>query len=196
MVVVPAGHLTTGSVAGTVVGAALGSAWWLGPLVVLGGYAYPFLDFIETARITTAVTSVPGILRGASDWVAYIIDAEGHPVWQSGWVVAQGTASIGPRAEAPALIRALIEKGVDIDEVKASRDDGVVSRDDVSAAAGASTPRHMRPDAPTAPAAPSAVDAAAAARSTAPERPVVPAAAPAASGGLTDERLRSERAHV
>ena len=77
-----------------VIGAALGSAWWLGPLVVLGGYAYPFLDFIETARITTAVTTLPAILRGASDWVAYIVDADGHPVWQSGWVVAQGTLSI------------------------------------------------------------------------------------------------------
>lgn len=80
--------------AGLILGAVLGCAWWLGPLVVLGGYAYPFMDYIETSRITTAVTSVPGILRGASDWVAYIIDAEGHPVWQSGWVVAQGTASI------------------------------------------------------------------------------------------------------
>ncbi|QEH92351.1 2-oxo acid dehydrogenase subunit E2 [Dermacoccus abyssi] len=96
----------------------------------------------------------------------------------------------GERALAAPATRGFAKaQGVDIDEVKASRDDGVVSRDDVSAAAGASTPRHMRPDAPTAPAAPSAVDAAAAARSTAPERPVVPAAAPAASGGLTDERL-------
>lgn len=81
-------------VGGLALGAFLGCTWWLGPLVVLGRYAYPFLDYIETSRITTAVTSVPGILRGASDWVAYIIDAEGHPVWQSGWVVAQGTASI------------------------------------------------------------------------------------------------------
>lgn len=76
------------------VGALLGAAWWLGPLVVLGGYAYPFMDFIETSRITTAVTTLPAILRGASDWVAYIVDADGHPVWQSGWVVAQGTLSI------------------------------------------------------------------------------------------------------
>ena len=39
-----------------------------------------FLDFIETARITTAVTTLPAILRGASDWVAYIVDADGHNV--------------------------------------------------------------------------------------------------------------------
>ena len=81
-------------VIGFLCGSALGAAWWLGPLLVLGGYSYPFLDFIETSRITTAVTSVPGILRGASDWVAYIVDADGHPTWQSGWVVAQGTMSL------------------------------------------------------------------------------------------------------
>ena len=75
-------------------GCLLGALWWLGPLVVLGGYAYPFMDYIETSSITTAVTSLTGVLRGASDWVAYIIDSESHPVWQSGWVVAQSTASI------------------------------------------------------------------------------------------------------
>ena len=75
-------------------GALAGAAWWLGPLIVLGQYAYPFMDFIETSRITTAVTSVPGVLRGASDWVAYILDAENHPVWQSGWIMAQSRTAI------------------------------------------------------------------------------------------------------
>ncbi len=75
-------------------GALLGALWWLLPLVVLGRYAYPFLDFIETARITTAVTSAPNALRGASDWVAYILDASDHPVWQSGWVIAQSVVAI------------------------------------------------------------------------------------------------------
>lgn len=48
-----------------------GTAWWTIPLVVLGVYAFPFLDFIETTTITTAVTSVPNVLRGASHWVPY-----------------------------------------------------------------------------------------------------------------------------
>lgn len=75
-------------------GVLLGASWWVLPLLVLGRYAYPFLDFIETSRITTAVTSVPNTLRGASDWVAYILDAQRHPVWQGGWTQAQGTVAI------------------------------------------------------------------------------------------------------
>lgn len=76
------------------IGILLGALWWLIPLVVLGRYAYPFLNYIETARITTAVTAPQHVLRGASDWVAYIVDADGHPVWQGGWVVAQSATSI------------------------------------------------------------------------------------------------------
>ncbi|NHN54949.1 DUF3367 domain-containing protein [Calidifontibacter sp. DB0510] len=71
-----------------------GAVWWLAPLLVLGGFAYPFLDYIETSSITTAVTSVPNTLRGANDWVAYILDSQGHPVWQGGWVAAQSLTSI------------------------------------------------------------------------------------------------------
>ncbi|KYH44359.1 alpha-(1-_3)-arabinofuranosyltransferase family protein [Branchiibius sp. NY16-3462-2] len=75
-------------------GALLGGLWWLIPLLVLGRYGYPFLDFIETSSLTTAVTSVPNTLRGANDWVAFILDAENHPVWQSSWVLAQTVVAI------------------------------------------------------------------------------------------------------
>ena len=76
------------------IGVLLGAAWWVLPLVVLGRYAFPFLDYIETASITTAVTSVPNVLRGANDWIAYILDSENHPVWQGGWVLAQSVTAI------------------------------------------------------------------------------------------------------
>jgi len=72
----------------------LGALWWLLPLLVLGRYAYPFLDYIETASITTAVTSVPNVFRGADDWIAYILDSADHPVWQGGWVLAQSVTAI------------------------------------------------------------------------------------------------------
>ncbi|RNI24604.1 alpha-(1-_3)-arabinofuranosyltransferase domain-containing protein [Flexivirga caeni] len=72
----------------------LGACWWLLPLLVLGRYAYPFLDYIETASITTAVTSVPNVFRGADDWIAYILDSADHPVWQGGWVLAQSVTAI------------------------------------------------------------------------------------------------------
>ncbi|GAB3584070.1 alpha-(1-_3)-arabinofuranosyltransferase domain-containing protein [Calidifontibacter terrae] len=74
--------------------ALLGGLWWILPLLLLGAFAYPFLDYIETASITTAVTSVPNTLRGAQDWVAYILDSASHPVWQGGWVAAQSLTAI------------------------------------------------------------------------------------------------------
>lgn len=72
----------------------LGALWWVLPLLILGAYAYPFLDYIETASITTAVTSVPNSLRGADNWIAYILDDQSHPSWQGGWVIAQGLSAI------------------------------------------------------------------------------------------------------
>ena len=75
-------------------GVLAGASWWLLPLLVLGGYGYPFLDYIETASMTTAVTSAPNVLRGDSDWIAYILDSAGHPTWQAGWTSAQSLVSI------------------------------------------------------------------------------------------------------
>lgn len=50
----------------------LGTLWWLVPLVVMGAYSPPFLDWIETASVTTFPTTIADALRGTSNWVAYI----------------------------------------------------------------------------------------------------------------------------
>uniref|UniRef100_UPI000A6C95B3 alpha-(1->3)-arabinofuranosyltransferase domain-containing protein n=1 Tax=Aeromicrobium sp. REDSEA-S32_B7 TaxID=1811526 RepID=UPI000A6C95B3 len=50
----------------------LGTLWWLVPLAVMGAYSPPFLDWIETASVTTFPTTVADALRGTSNWVAYI----------------------------------------------------------------------------------------------------------------------------
>ncbi|MBB5869825.1 arabinofuranan 3-O-arabinosyltransferase [Allocatelliglobosispora scoriae] len=62
---------------------ALATAWWTLPLLLLGRYAPPFLDFIETAAVTTEVTDLQTMLRGASHWQAYFTDIYG-PVWPAG----------------------------------------------------------------------------------------------------------------
>ncbi len=46
--------------------------WWLVPLLLLGRYSPPFLDFIETASVTTFPTTLFDALRGTSDWVPYV----------------------------------------------------------------------------------------------------------------------------
>ncbi|WP_435741479.1 alpha-(1-_3)-arabinofuranosyltransferase domain-containing protein [Nocardioides sp. SYSU DS0663] len=51
---------------------ALGTLWWLVPLFVMGAYSPPFLDFIETASVTTFPTTLFDTLRGTSNWVPYV----------------------------------------------------------------------------------------------------------------------------
>lgn len=50
----------------------LGTAWWLVPLLIMGAYSPPFLDYIEVAANTTIPTTLFDSLRGTSNWVAYI----------------------------------------------------------------------------------------------------------------------------
>jgi arabinofuranan 3-O-arabinosyltransferase len=59
---------------------ALGTLWWLVPLFVMGAFSPPFLDFIETASVTTFPTTPFDALRGTSDWVPYI-----DTTWQGGF---------------------------------------------------------------------------------------------------------------
>ncbi|MGF9756671.1 alpha-(1-_3)-arabinofuranosyltransferase family protein [Microvirga sp. 0TCS3.31] len=69
---------------------AMGTLWWLVPLFLLGGYSPPFLDFIETAAVTTFPTTPFDVLRGTSHWVPYV-DA----TWQAGNdLVATGYVAI------------------------------------------------------------------------------------------------------
>ncbi len=50
----------------------LATLWWLVPLFLLGAYSPPFLDFIESAGITTIPTNLADSLRGTSNWVPYV----------------------------------------------------------------------------------------------------------------------------
>ena len=63
---------------------ALASLWWAIPLVLLGQYSPPFLDWIESSSVTTLVTTPDTVLRGTSQWVAYVTDT-GGPVWPGGF---------------------------------------------------------------------------------------------------------------
>lgn len=85
----------------------LGTLWWLLPLFVLGSYSPPFLDFIESASITTFPTTVFDALRGTSDWVPYVdpswtgggtVLSEGYLALNSGLVLGAGLAGMALRS--------------------------------------------------------------------------------------------------
>ena len=65
-------------------------AWWLIPLVMLGRYSPPFLDWIENAGSTTSRASVSSAFRGTTQWVAWLRFPE--PVWPAGWLVVASPA--------------------------------------------------------------------------------------------------------
>lgn len=54
---------------------AMGTLWWLIPLFVLGKYSPPFLDFIESASLTTFAGNLFDTMRGTSNWTAYLSDS-------------------------------------------------------------------------------------------------------------------------
>ncbi|MFG3709134.1 alpha-(1-_3)-arabinofuranosyltransferase family protein [Micromonospora sp. NPDC047670] len=61
------------------------SLWWIVPLLLLGEYSLPFLDYIESSTTTTAVASLFQAVRGTNQWVAYIV--QGDPWWPAGWLL-------------------------------------------------------------------------------------------------------------
>ncbi len=60
----------------------LACLWWTVPLLVLGKYSPPFLNWIESAAVTTGPTSLATTLRGAEHWEAYL----GKGVWPAGYI--------------------------------------------------------------------------------------------------------------
>lgn len=71
---------------------AVGTLWWLVPLFLLGGYSPPFLDFIETASVTTFPTTPVDVLRGTSHWVPYVDSTwrAGNDLVSTGYVAING----------------------------------------------------------------------------------------------------------
>ncbi|MEO6604812.1 MAG: alpha-(1-_3)-arabinofuranosyltransferase family protein, partial [Aeromicrobium sp.] len=71
----------------------LGTLWWLIPLVLLGAYSPPFLDYIESAANSTFAANLFDGLRGTSYWVPYFdIDlGAGQSMITNPAIIANGT---------------------------------------------------------------------------------------------------------
>jgi arabinofuranan 3-O-arabinosyltransferase len=67
--------------AGSVVAA---TAWWAVPLVLLGRYSPPFLDWIESSDTVTSNISLLDDLRGTSHWLGHLVTQAG-PWWNAGY---------------------------------------------------------------------------------------------------------------
>ena len=77
----------------------LATSWWVVPLLVLGRYSPPFLDWIEAAENTTVSTSLFAALRGAPHWVTYL----GPGWWPAGWTYVATPAVVVATAVVAAL---------------------------------------------------------------------------------------------
>jgi arabinofuranan 3-O-arabinosyltransferase len=81
------------ALAGWVAAVAAATAWWVVPLLLLGRYSPPFLDYIETARSTTRITDLVTVARGTSHWLAYLGGPYG-PLLPAGFRLATETTLI------------------------------------------------------------------------------------------------------
>jgi arabinofuranan 3-O-arabinosyltransferase len=72
--------------------AAAGMFWWLAPLILLGRFSPPFLDWIENAAVSTSKATLPGAFRGTTQWVAWFKLPQ--PIWLAGWSVLSSPIGI------------------------------------------------------------------------------------------------------
>ncbi|QNN53039.1 alpha-(1-_3)-arabinofuranosyltransferase domain-containing protein [Nocardioides mesophilus] len=71
----------------------LASLWWLVPLLLLGRYSPPFLDYIESSRNTTSSIGWLAALRGTDHWVAFL-SGGATSGWQAGWELVSSPALV------------------------------------------------------------------------------------------------------
>lgn len=66
-------------------------SWWALPLVMLGKYSPPFLDWIESSAAVTRNITLLDVVRGTSHWIGHLVTSAG-PWWNAGYeLVSQPT---------------------------------------------------------------------------------------------------------
>jgi arabinofuranan 3-O-arabinosyltransferase len=64
----------------------LATAWWVAPLLLLGRFSPPFLDWIESSDAVTRQVSLLDDLRGTSHWLGHLVTSGGE-WWNAGYAL-------------------------------------------------------------------------------------------------------------
>ncbi len=69
------------------------TSWWLLPLLIMGRYSPPFLDWIENANAVSSQITLLDVLRGTTHWLGHLV-TPGGVWWPAGYELVTSRASI------------------------------------------------------------------------------------------------------
>ncbi|WP_156969664.1 alpha-(1-_3)-arabinofuranosyltransferase domain-containing protein [Knoellia subterranea] len=72
---------------------AAATSWWVVPLLTLGRYSPPFLDWIENAGTVSSQITLLDVLRGTTHWLGHLVTA-GGAWWPAGQQIVSARSSI------------------------------------------------------------------------------------------------------
>ncbi|WP_170981426.1 alpha-(1-_3)-arabinofuranosyltransferase domain-containing protein [Nocardioides dongxiaopingii] len=80
----------------------LASAWWMLPLLVLGRFSPPFLDYIETSIAVVRPLGWTNVTRGADHWLSFVY-VGGQPWWPGAYTISTAPVLVAVTAVVSAL---------------------------------------------------------------------------------------------
>ncbi|GAA1760123.1 alpha-(1-_3)-arabinofuranosyltransferase domain-containing protein [Nostocoides vanveenii] len=69
------------------------TAWWLGPLLLLGRYSPPFLTWIENANAVVQTVGLLDVVKGTTHWLGHLL-VPGGPWWPAGWALTDSPSVV------------------------------------------------------------------------------------------------------
>ena len=95
--------------------AVVATGWWLGPVLVLGRWSPPFLDWIERSADVVREIDLLDVARGTTHWLGFVVTSGGE-WWPAGYTIATepvlvvATAALAGTSLAGLALRGLPER--------------------------------------------------------------------------------------